>query len=139
MDWFWGILLGIVGYAIGLLAASWPTTQIGCALFCSFPLIRRLRNYGDCFNLKGCKKVFTFTIIINAVILALIIGAVVAWAPNAIAWGFWIGYGFTILLGFGQWGINENNVKDFVQLLDKFVIKEKEDEAFHALLDTIRW
>jgi hypothetical protein len=139
MDWLWNIVLGVIGYVIGSLAASWPTVQIGSALFCAFPLLRRLRGYEDCFDLKGCKQVFAKTVVINSVILALVIWAVLSWAPDWMLVGAIVGYGFTFLLSLRQLGINENNVKDFVEILEKFAIQGKEDEAFHAMLDTIRW
>lgn len=137
MTLFWKIVLGIIGYAIGLIAASWPTTQIGSAFFCAFPLIRRLRNYDDCFDLKGCRRAFAVTVVINFVVLALVIGAIIAWAPSPMMIGFWIGYGFTFLIGFGQWGINQNNVADFLRMLNKFIITTDKDKVMRVIEEAL--
>lgn len=139
MEWLRNILLLAAGYFVGAASMSWPTTQIGCAVFCSFPLIRRLRSYSDCFDLSRCRRFFATSVVINAVILILVIGAVTSWAPAYMTIGFWVGYGLTFLLGLGQMGINENNVRDFVRILGKYIRPGKDEQAVAAMVEVIRW
>lgn len=133
MDWLWNIILCIIGVIIGLLAVSWPTSQIGCALFCGFPLLRRLRGYEYCFNLAGIKRLYVKTIVINSVILALVVWAMFSFAPLWMLAGGIAGYVWVFLVTFKQFGINKNSLMDFLSVLLRAVLPGKDEDALQAV------
>lgn len=120
-----------IGFAIGNLSAI-PITQIGCCVFCSMKLLRRLGKNVDCINVSGAKRFYLRAIVTNALIFALATFAVVWFGSRIEECSFFCSVAFFTLIGCGKWGCNETNVGEFADNLQKFVIAGKEEEAFRA-------
>ena len=68
-------------------------TQIGCCLFCSFPILRRLEPYADSINVSKAQAFYWRTVLIHAAFLAVTSWVVIAYMPDAVIWGFFRVYG----------------------------------------------
>ena len=108
-------------------------TQIGCCLFCSFPILRRLEPYADSINVSKAQAFYWRTVLIHAAFLAVTSWVVIAYMPDAVIWGFFLSFAFTVLIGAGRWGRNSVNVEEFLKIIEKFVAPGKDDAAFYAL------
>lgn len=74
-------------------------TQIGCCLFCSFPILRRLEPYADSINVSKAQAFYWRTVLIHAAFLAVTSWVVIAYMPDAVIWGFFLSFAFTVLIG----------------------------------------
>lgn len=122
---------GIAWFVGNFIAGS--ITQIGCCLFCSFPLIKRIEQFDDLFDIRSIKKLFRGTVILHSIILIVSSVAVVLLAPKMCQYGFFFSFVFMTLIGCGKWGINEQNTIDFLKIVLKRTYAGKELEAADAL------
>lgn len=122
---------GIAWFVGNFIAGS--ITQIGCCIFCSFPLIKKIEGLSNLFDIKSIKKLFRGTVILHAIILIASSAAVVLLAPKMCQYGFFFSFVFMTLIGCGKWGINEQNTIDFLQIALKKTYAGKELEAVDAL------
>lgn len=136
MDFLFNVLKFGAAWFVGNIFSG-SITQIGCCLFCSFPLLKRLKPYSSCINVSRAKKLYRNAVILHTVILALASWAVISFAPAIMQCGFFFAMAFATLIGMGRWGCNETNVSEFVHTIEKFVLPGKDDEAFLALTEAL--
>ena len=98
-------------------------------------MLRRLNGYEEFFYLSKCKRKFVRTVIINLILTIAAFVAMIIWAHSYMRTGFFIGFGGTFLLSIGQFGMNSNNIKDMLNILYKYIIPGKEDDAEDILTD----
>lgn len=122
---------GIAWFVGNFIAGS--ITQIGCCIFCSFPLIKRIETFSNLFDIKTIKKLFRVTVILHSIILIASSVAVVLLAPKMCQYGFFFSFIFMTLIGCGKWGINDQNTIDFLQIVLKKTYAGKELEAAEVL------
>ena len=122
---------GIAWFVGSFIAGS--ITQIGCCIFCSFPLIKRIETFKNLFDIKAIKKFFRGAVVLHLIILFASSFAVALLAPKMCQYGFFFSLIFTTLIGCGKWGINEQNAADFLQIVLKKTYAGKELEALEVL------
>lgn len=118
---------------VGNLLFSTSVTIIGCCLFCAFPLLRDLKPYSDYIDVRRAKRLYRGSVLLHLFILAAASWAVVTFTPAMMQYGFFFSLIFTILIGMGKWGRNEANIDDFINIIQKYIVPGKDDEAFRAL------
>jgi hypothetical protein len=139
MDWLWNFLW-FAGFWIGGSFVIYVFgSQVGCCLGCTLPMIKRLAPYGKGLFFLNDYKAFAYRVIaINLAIIAAVTTLVFWLAPEPATWGYVIGLVVGFVFSVGSMGITEENVDDFVRVLQKFVVPGKDDEAFDALMTALR-
>ena len=136
MAFLFNVLKFIAAWLVGILF-SVSITMIGCCVFCALPILKDLKPYSGCIDVKRARRSYIRSIILHAVILACASWAVSTFAPTIMKYGFFLSFAFTALAGCGRWGRNEQNVSEVINNLQKYVFPGKNDEAFHALVKVL--
>lgn len=136
MAFLFNVLKFIAAWLVGILF-SVSITMIGCCVFCALPILKDLKPYSGCIDVKRARRSYIRSIILHAVILACASWAVSTFAPTIMKYGFFLSFAFTALAGCGRWGRNEQNVSEVVNKLQKYVLPGKDDEVFQALVKVL--
>lgn len=128
---FINVLIAIGGFIVGSFLCSWGVVGLGCVLFTSYPLIKRLEKYG-LIDAKAARRRNCFTICLW---IAIDAGAVFALRAAAnwnswLSWGAAVGAGIILLLSLGKMSPRtEANRMDFVGSYSRFFAPGGEEAA----------
>ena len=137
MGWLIDVLLFGVGWLVGTLLMSFSTCQLLITVKCAFPILNKIRNRNDLFDVKTIQNVFTFTLVLHTVLSIAGIALVMFFASSMLKWGFFVGYGIALLGSVGKCGMTEANISDTVRILSNHVRPGKNQEAFMYTVHTI--
>lgn len=119
------IVLFCVGFFIGALAFSLGALQILISVFFGLPLTAKLsKTFKNQFRSSAVYAKFAFTIIFWGVVLSAATYAIIELAPKMLAYGCAGGAGVCFLFSLGKWGINQNNLLDYMKTNAKYMSEE---------------
>lgn len=128
---FINFLIAAGGFVIGSFLCSWGIVGLGCVLFTSYPLIKRLEKYGliDAKAARGrnCYTIFLWIAIDVGAFFAL--RAAANW-NDWLSWGAAVGAGIMLFLSLGKMSPKtEANRMDFVRSYNRFFTPGEEEAA----------
>ena len=125
------ILLAAAMWVVGLFLYSIGIMQVMITLFCAIPLTKRFSAIYP-VDTSGIYKKCATTIILWAVISAVVVFLVMHFGNFYAKCGFWIGVAIPFLLSLGKWGINPDNISDYFKTFHRYYPKNALVEIFNA-------
>lgn len=128
---FWNYVIAFGGFIVGMLLCSWGVIGVGCVLFTSYPLIKRLEKV-NLIDAKSARERNRFTLILWITIdiaAGFLLKAAMSW-NDWFVWGVLVGIGVCFLFSCGKLTPRtEANKQDFVQSYQRFFNPEYRDAA----------
>lgn len=112
---FWKIILFVVAWTIGQVTASATVIMPLCCLRMGIPFTNQVQKETG-IDLAMVKRTYKRSAKLWLVIDLIIISILFWFVPLLYAVAFAAGTFLTLLIGFRQTGINENNIMDFLRL-----------------------
>ena len=134
---FTDILWFIGGAIMGGVFFLFGGLQILISLFCGFRFTAELnRRFRGQFNSGAIYSRYTATILLWSVVLAVVTYAVYHWLFGPAWYGYLSGAGFWFLISLGKWGINADNISDYMSGNARFMSNAMLD-AFEAAVNEL--
>lgn len=116
----WNIILLVVICTVSYVWASYGLIMPIIILRTGFPLVRVLAAK-SLINAPAARGLYTRSLVIWGIVDTVVIALMVIFA-NIWAWaGFVVGVGVVLLMGIGKTGANDQNKKDFLNGIARFV------------------
>ena len=112
-------LLFIVAWIIGIGAGAIFVIQPLIVLFFGIPFTLKLKRMGAIAG-NGPIPMYLGSLIIMPIIFCLITWGVSSWLPKHMI-AYWVGIGFTVLMGLGKCGATPTNVGEYLDTNSKFI------------------
>lgn len=128
---FWNYVIAFGGFIVGMLLCSWGVIGVGCVLFTSYPLIKRLEKV-NLIDAKSARARNRFTLILWVTIdiaAGFLLKAAMSW-NDWFVWGVLVGIGVCFLFSCGKLTPRtEANKEDFMRSYQQFFSKGDEEAA----------
>lgn len=112
------ILLG-VAWTIGIVAGAFFVIQPLIVLFFGIPFTLKLKRLGAIVG-NGPIPMYLGSLIIMPILFSLITWGISSWLPKQML-AYWVGVGFTVLMGLGKCGASPTNVGEYLDTNSKFI------------------
>lgn len=113
-----------VFWIVGMFIFSFSTMQIILVASCTTRLDKVFTEIGV-LNKSKPTNANIYPVIIHMLVTAGSILIVVAVTLPAMKFGFFIGYGMSFFLSIGKWGLDSNNISDYVKSNYKYFNTDK--------------
>lgn len=128
---FWNYVIAFGGFIVGMFICSWGVIGVGCVLFTSYPLIKRLEK-ADLIDGKSARARNRFTLILWLAIdvaVGFLLKAALSW-NEWIVWGALAGIGVCFLFSCGKMTPRtEANKEDFMRSYQQFFSRKDAEAA----------
>jgi len=124
------ILLG-VAWIIGLVAGAFFVIQPLIVLFFGIPFTLKLKRLGAIVG-NGPIPMYLGSLIIMPILFSLITWGISSWLPKQML-AYWVGVGFTVLMGLGKCGASPTNVGEYLDTNFKFIDPNAIDQLRSSL------
>jgi len=124
------ILLG-VAWIIGLVTGAFFVIQPLIVLFFGIPFTLKLKRLGAIVG-NGPIPMYLGSLIIMPILFSLITWGMSSWLPKQML-AYWVGVGFTVLMGLGKCGASPTNVGEYLDTNSKFIDSNAIDQLRSSL------
>ena len=113
------IILLCIAWLIGLVVGSLFVIQPLIILFFGIPFTIKLKRLGAIAG-NGPIPMYLGSLIVMPILFFLITWGVSSWLPKQMV-AYWVGVGFTVLMGLGKCGATPTNVGEYIETNSKFI------------------
>lgn len=112
-------ILHCVAWIIGLVAGVLFIIQPLIVLFFGIPFTLKLKRMGAIIG-NGPIPTYIGSLVVMPILFCLITWGVSTWLPNNMI-AYWIGVGFTVLMGLGKCGATPTNIGEYLESNSKMI------------------
>lgn len=110
---FWKVILFLFAGTLGQISGAYTVIMPLCCLRMGIPFSNRIQSFTG-VDMSKVKARYWVSVIFWLVIDAVLLAVLLLFIPKLYAIAFGIGTTISLAMGFGQTGLNGNNLSDFV-------------------------